>query len=73
MLRGATGRFAEVVGDIEILQTVRYVITVSYTYLRAHETPEHFVCRLPLEKKNHSTSIFKSIPTLLSDAFFLHI
>eukprot|EP00658_Telonema_sp_P-2_P065194 TRINITY_DN544_c0_g1_i4.p1 TRINITY_DN544_c0_g1~~TRINITY_DN544_c0_g1_i4.p1 ORF type:complete len:124 (-),score=43.74 TRINITY_DN544_c0_g1_i4:59-430(-) len=25
--------------------------TVSYTHLRAHETPEHLVCRLLLEKK----------------------
>ena len=25
---------------------------VSYTHLRAHETPEHLVCRLMLEKKN---------------------
>ena len=24
---------------------------VSYTHLRAHETPEHLVCRLMLEKK----------------------
>ena len=24
---------------------------VSYTHLRAHETPEHLVCRLLLEKK----------------------
>ena len=24
---------------------------VSYTHLRAHETPEHIVCRLLLEKK----------------------
>ena len=28
------------------------VATVSYTHLRAHETPEHLVCRLLLEKKN---------------------
>src|SRR5678816_1525235 len=28
--------------------------TVSYTHLRAHETPEHLVCRLLLEKKNNS-------------------
>ncbi len=28
-----------------------YVKTVSYTHLRAHETPEHLVCRLLLEKK----------------------
>eukprot|EP00658_Telonema_sp_P-2_P081762 TRINITY_DN8473_c0_g2_i1.p1 TRINITY_DN8473_c0_g2~~TRINITY_DN8473_c0_g2_i1.p1 ORF type:complete len:317 (-),score=116.06 TRINITY_DN8473_c0_g2_i1:114-1064(-) len=27
------------------------VETVSYTHLRAHETPEHLVCRLLLEKK----------------------
>src|SRR5678815_4306215 len=26
-------------------------ISVSYTHLRAHETPEHLVCRLLLEKK----------------------
>ena len=25
--------------------------TVSYTHLRAHETPEHLVCRLLLEKQ----------------------
>ena len=25
---------------------------VSYTHLRAHETPEHLVCRLLLDKKN---------------------
>ena len=29
--------------------------TVSYTHLRAHETPEHLVCRLLLEKKNINT------------------
>src|SRR5678816_2582515 len=27
------------------------VMPVSYTHLRAHETPEHLVCRLLLEKK----------------------
>ena len=27
-------------------------VTVSYTHIRAHETPEHLVCRLLLEKKN---------------------
>ena len=33
------------------------LIPVSYTHLRAHETPEHLVCRLLLEKKkNHSIS-----------------
>eukprot|EP00658_Telonema_sp_P-2_P001982 TRINITY_DN10746_c0_g1_i3.p1 TRINITY_DN10746_c0_g1~~TRINITY_DN10746_c0_g1_i3.p1 ORF type:complete len:117 (+),score=41.35 TRINITY_DN10746_c0_g1_i3:124-474(+) len=29
------------------------VETVSYTHLRAHETPEHLVCRLLLEKKKN--------------------
>eukprot|EP00658_Telonema_sp_P-2_P075440 TRINITY_DN64995_c0_g1_i1.p3 TRINITY_DN64995_c0_g1~~TRINITY_DN64995_c0_g1_i1.p3 ORF type:complete len:104 (-),score=16.67 TRINITY_DN64995_c0_g1_i1:12-323(-) len=33
----------------------RHVIAVSYTHLRAHETPEHLVCRLLLEKKKHDT------------------
>eukprot|EP00658_Telonema_sp_P-2_P062300 TRINITY_DN50967_c0_g1_i1.p1 TRINITY_DN50967_c0_g1~~TRINITY_DN50967_c0_g1_i1.p1 ORF type:complete len:122 (-),score=37.69 TRINITY_DN50967_c0_g1_i1:25-390(-) len=28
-------------------------LPVSYTHLRAHETPEHLVCRLLLEKKKH--------------------
>src|SRR5678816_2221418 len=28
-----------------------WVAAVSYTHLRAHETPEHLVCRLLLEKK----------------------
>eukprot|EP00658_Telonema_sp_P-2_P027250 TRINITY_DN21078_c0_g1_i2.p1 TRINITY_DN21078_c0_g1~~TRINITY_DN21078_c0_g1_i2.p1 ORF type:complete len:384 (+),score=94.95 TRINITY_DN21078_c0_g1_i2:182-1333(+) len=30
------------------------LISVSYTHLRAHETPEHLVCRLLLEKKNNA-------------------
>ena len=29
----------------------KFPIPVSYTHLRAHETPEHLVCRLLLEKK----------------------
>src|SRR5678815_2963225 len=29
----------------------RCLAAVSYTHLRAHETPEHLVCRLLLEKK----------------------
>src|SRR5678816_4755821 len=33
------------------LRKVGTVGTVSYTHLRAHETPEHLVCRLLLEKK----------------------
>ena len=31
---------------------------VSYTHLRAHETPEHLVCRLLLEKKKQTQSKF---------------
>eukprot|EP00658_Telonema_sp_P-2_P058663 TRINITY_DN47180_c0_g1_i1.p2 TRINITY_DN47180_c0_g1~~TRINITY_DN47180_c0_g1_i1.p2 ORF type:complete len:114 (-),score=29.58 TRINITY_DN47180_c0_g1_i1:110-451(-) len=31
-------------------------IPVSYTHLRAHETPEHLVCRLLLEKKKTDTA-----------------
>eukprot|EP00658_Telonema_sp_P-2_P050970 TRINITY_DN39008_c0_g1_i4.p2 TRINITY_DN39008_c0_g1~~TRINITY_DN39008_c0_g1_i4.p2 ORF type:complete len:107 (-),score=13.47 TRINITY_DN39008_c0_g1_i4:85-405(-) len=30
-------------------------MSVSYTHLRAHETPEHLVCRLLLEKKKKNT------------------
>ena len=33
-------------------------VPVSYTHLRAHETPEHSVCRLLLEKKKNEKSIF---------------
>eukprot|EP00658_Telonema_sp_P-2_P028845 TRINITY_DN22022_c0_g1_i2.p1 TRINITY_DN22022_c0_g1~~TRINITY_DN22022_c0_g1_i2.p1 ORF type:complete len:135 (-),score=46.91 TRINITY_DN22022_c0_g1_i2:46-450(-) len=32
------------------------VLAVSYTHLRAHETPEHLVCRLLLEKKKKTLS-----------------
>src|SRR5674536_385643 len=32
------------------------ITAVSYTHLRAHETPEHLVCRLLLEKKKKKTS-----------------
>eukprot|EP00658_Telonema_sp_P-2_P073433 TRINITY_DN62504_c0_g1_i2.p1 TRINITY_DN62504_c0_g1~~TRINITY_DN62504_c0_g1_i2.p1 ORF type:complete len:289 (+),score=67.56 TRINITY_DN62504_c0_g1_i2:129-995(+) len=35
--------------------------TVSYTHLRAHETPEHLVCRLLLEKKNRTQQSFNHL------------
>src|SRR5678816_1237994 len=35
-----------------------FVDAVSYTHLRAHETPEHLVCRLLLEKKKYSFFFF---------------
>eukprot|EP00658_Telonema_sp_P-2_P071361 TRINITY_DN6062_c0_g2_i1.p1 TRINITY_DN6062_c0_g2~~TRINITY_DN6062_c0_g2_i1.p1 ORF type:complete len:255 (+),score=76.56 TRINITY_DN6062_c0_g2_i1:173-937(+) len=38
-------------GDDNIVR----VSPVSYTHLRAHETPEHLVCRLLLEKKKKNT------------------
>src|SRR5674536_393868 len=31
-------------------------MAVSYTHLRAHETPEHLVCRLLLEKKKNKNT-----------------
>eukprot|EP00658_Telonema_sp_P-2_P010088 TRINITY_DN1379_c0_g1_i2.p2 TRINITY_DN1379_c0_g1~~TRINITY_DN1379_c0_g1_i2.p2 ORF type:complete len:102 (-),score=30.68 TRINITY_DN1379_c0_g1_i2:42-347(-) len=37
------------------------VDTVSYTHLRAHETPEHLVCRLLLEKKKKKNKQKKKI------------
>ena len=40
---------------LRTIQHSRTRIPVSYTHLRAHETPEHLVCRLLLEKKNTHT------------------
>eukprot|EP00658_Telonema_sp_P-2_P077581 TRINITY_DN7048_c0_g1_i1.p1 TRINITY_DN7048_c0_g1~~TRINITY_DN7048_c0_g1_i1.p1 ORF type:complete len:100 (+),score=2.40 TRINITY_DN7048_c0_g1_i1:206-505(+) len=37
------------------LKMTRSLSPVSYTHLRAHETPEHLVCRLLLEKKKTKT------------------
>ena len=34
------------------IDAAEWVGPVSYTHLRAHETPEQLVCRLLLEKKN---------------------
>src|SRR5678815_5668472 len=36
---------------MQLPDTLGDIYTVSYTHLRAHETPEHLVCRLLLEKK----------------------
>src|SRR5678816_4882834 len=38
-------------GHWDPAQTTKTMAPVSYTHLRAHETPEHLVCRLLLEKK----------------------
>src|SRR5678816_2774122 len=35
---------------IVFCKNAKDIRTVSYTHLRAHETPEHLVCRLLLEK-----------------------
>ena len=50
----------------DFFKTLAAVIPVSYTHLRAHETPEHLVCRLLLEKKNTTTFIltFRHLTTL---------
>ena len=37
------------------LSGLRYVMSVSYTHLRAHETDSYLVCRLLLEKKQKTT------------------
>ena len=47
------GDKAEVTEVGQVLSVGDGIATVSYTHLRAHETPEHLVCRLLLEKKNH--------------------
>ena len=36
------------------------IVPVSYTHLRAHETPEHLVCRLLLEKKKKTHTMYQS-------------
>src|SRR5678816_159813 len=39
---------------VPLLRRAYQLWPVSYTHLRAHETPEHLVCRLLLEKKKHN-------------------
>ena len=40
----------------QLLMIKRHLTPVSYTHLRAHETPEHLVCRLLLEKKKKTNT-----------------
>src|SRR5678816_2271011 len=47
----AEARFAGLVPGRYFTNHLKTFIPVSYTHLRAHETPEHLVCRLLLEKK----------------------
>src|SRR5678815_2551252 len=49
-------------GNVERMNDSRlvkrmYSGAVSYTHLRAHETPEHLVCRLLLEKKKKKNNL----------------
>ena len=44
-------RHPQLLGAIRDIVDVTTAIAVSYTHLRAHEIPEHLVCRLLLEKK----------------------
>src|SRR5678816_4740188 len=51
--RGTSGALSRTV-HLKADQDGRFEVTalpVSYTHLRAHETPEHLVCRPLLEKK----------------------
>src|SRR5678815_5615193 len=43
------GYLGTVVSDGVVVYGTGYYYPVSYTHLRAHETPEHLVCRLLLE------------------------
>ena len=43
-----------------VIENAEGVLPVSYTHLRAHETPEHLVCRLLIEKKKQLTEEFIS-------------
>src|SRR5678815_3776568 len=47
--KGAQIKLRQLVREYEAGTLV--LTPVSYTHLRAHETPEHLVCRLLLEKK----------------------
>eukprot|EP00658_Telonema_sp_P-2_P055739 TRINITY_DN4429_c0_g1_i7.p2 TRINITY_DN4429_c0_g1~~TRINITY_DN4429_c0_g1_i7.p2 ORF type:complete len:100 (+),score=24.67 TRINITY_DN4429_c0_g1_i7:95-394(+) len=51
--RGMVGQMVPTAATLTHRYTLHYppLIPVSYTHLRAHETPEHLVCRLLLEKK----------------------
>eukprot|EP00658_Telonema_sp_P-2_P014274 TRINITY_DN15420_c0_g1_i1.p1 TRINITY_DN15420_c0_g1~~TRINITY_DN15420_c0_g1_i1.p1 ORF type:complete len:536 (+),score=151.55 TRINITY_DN15420_c0_g1_i1:1131-2738(+) len=46
---------AEVEAVLQVCNRADTAVPVSYTHLRAHETPEHLVCRLLLEKKKKNT------------------
>ena len=53
-LEAARGKYVAVM-DADLQDPPSLLPAVSYTHLRAHETPEHLVCRLLLEKKKKNT------------------
>eukprot|EP00658_Telonema_sp_P-2_P028389 TRINITY_DN2175_c0_g1_i2.p1 TRINITY_DN2175_c0_g1~~TRINITY_DN2175_c0_g1_i2.p1 ORF type:complete len:210 (-),score=34.39 TRINITY_DN2175_c0_g1_i2:98-727(-) len=52
-INDAMAALSNLTNEHRLLQ--RWYQPVSYTHLRAHETPEHLVCRLLLEKKKKKT------------------
>ena len=50
---GRAGRYLSEELSMSLTFYARRPAAVSYTHLRAHETPEHLVCRLLLETKNN--------------------
>eukprot|EP00658_Telonema_sp_P-2_P005618 TRINITY_DN12109_c0_g1_i3.p1 TRINITY_DN12109_c0_g1~~TRINITY_DN12109_c0_g1_i3.p1 ORF type:complete len:230 (-),score=88.35 TRINITY_DN12109_c0_g1_i3:35-724(-) len=57
--RKLSGKMTELIGlrhSVYTVNTTASHIPVSYTHLRAHETPEHLVCRLLLEKKKKTNN-----------------
>src|SRR5678815_2499842 len=57
---------AQFLAIVNIIVYAGAIMAVSYTHLRAHETPEHLVCRLLLEKKkkkNRYRLLLTPLPT----------
>ena len=46
------------IGTKNMCKTIKIIIAVSYTHLRAHETVLDLVCRLLLEKKKTRQQTF---------------
>eukprot|EP00658_Telonema_sp_P-2_P006257 TRINITY_DN12393_c0_g1_i3.p1 TRINITY_DN12393_c0_g1~~TRINITY_DN12393_c0_g1_i3.p1 ORF type:complete len:101 (-),score=28.27 TRINITY_DN12393_c0_g1_i3:49-351(-) len=56
--RSKSSPYPSSMSDLSLYQYLSLdpTMSVSYTHLRAHETPEHLVCRLLLEKKKKNQS-----------------
>ena len=48
---------SRLIRSVKVFWSLDTCTTVSYTHLRAHETPEHLVCRLLLEKNKILTAL----------------